>query len=334
MARVDVKIFNLMTGLPAARCRGVVLAITAFWVALILSGCVTDSDSDCEYPLRLRFSYVFNREDRDLLREETDMLCLYLYDMASGRLVASRNVATDQLGPDNSLEWNVAPGRHTLVVWAFSRDGAASGRYCVTGHEDGFFNHTLALVHDSNIPGSQLAAASQSRQHLWHSCHTDIMVNGDITPVYDIELRKVSNDVNVSVYVQGLPADSECLLSATDGKYSASGQVSATVPSFYMPVTVPAAPPSGYDSGTRHEFTTLGLWASDDSHLRLVMQGTDTPVYDGSLTELIDRLPHLDYTLDDTFNLDFFIRNSGDGTMQVSVSVNDWEIVNYNVALK
>lgn len=97
---------------------------------------------------------------------------------------------------------------------------------------------------------------------------------------------------------------------------------------------VPATPPAGYDNGTRHEFTTLGLWASDDSHLRLAVQGADTPVYDGSLTELIDRLPRLDYALDDTFNLDFFIRNSDDGTMQVSVSVNDWEIVNYNVTLK
>lgn len=336
MTKCVVSRYDSKADTPATCSRGACLTIVALLFCMLASSCVTDSDKNCEYPLRLRFAYIFNREDRDLLREETDLLRLYLYDTASGRLVAWREVATKDLDSDNSLVWNVAPGRHTLVTWAFSHDGNRTERYGVTAHEEGFFNHYLSLVTDSVAPGLQTPAASQSRQHLWHSCHTDILVNGDVTPVYDIELRKVSNDVNVNVYVQGdpLPAPTECVVSATDGRYSASGQASATAPSFYLPHTVAATPPAGYDTGIRHEFTTLGLWASDDSHLTLSLPGYDTPLYDDSLTELIDRLPHLDYALDDTFNLDFFIRNSTDGSMQVSVWVNDWRIVSYNVTLK
>lgn len=321
---------------PATRCRGVFLMSVAVILCLLAAGCVTDSDDGCEYPLRLRFSYVFNREDRDLIREETDLLRLYLFDTASGRLVASRDVAVGDLESDNSLVWDVPAGRHTLVAWAFSFDVGRNDRYGVSGDGESFFSHSVTLATDSALPGLNSPAASQSRQHLWHSCHTDILVNGDLTPVYDIELRKLSNDVNVSVYVQGEPlsAGTECLISASDGRYGASGQVTATRPAYYLPLTADAVPPAGYDTGERHEFTTLGLWASDDSHLRLDVPGYDVPLYDGSLTELIDRLPHLDYALDDTFNLDFFIRNAADGNLQVSVTVNDWRIISYNVTLK
>lgn len=340
MANNDVNSYDLKSDTPAAGCRGVfftpvLMALAAICMALALTGCVTDSGHDCEYPLRLRFAYVFNREDRDLLRDEVDFMRLCLYETSSGRLVAQRDVEVSDLDGDNSLEWRVPAGRHTLVVWGFSRDAGNMTRYALDGVGDGWFSHSLSLVTDGFLADAQREAATQSRQHLWHSCLTDILVNGDVTPLYDVELRKISNDVNVNVYVQGEPLPvTACHISATDGRYAASGQVSATVPSFYMPATLDAEPVAGYDSATRHEFTMLGLWASDDSHLSLTVPGYATPVYDGSLTELIDRLPRLDYDLDDVFNLDFYIHSSADGTMQVSVSVNDWRIVNYNVTLK
>lgn len=316
-------------------CFTITSAIVAL-MSVLFTGCISDSCRKCDFPLRLRFNYVFNREERDLLREETDVLRLDLYEMATGERMATHQIEVSDLDDNNGFEWEVPPGRHTLVTWGMSREGDNDRRYAVMNAGQGYSAHQLAVNTDGFLASEQKEAVEQSRQHLWHGCVTDIGVNGDISPVYDVELRKFSNDVNVNVYVQGdpLPADPECHISATNGRYAADGRVTATSPTYYKPQVLPVDPPAGFDYGTRHEFTTLSLWASDDSHLNLSVPGFDQPVYDGSLTELIDRLPKLDYDLDDVFDLDFFIRNGADGNLYVSISVNDWEIVNYNVTLK
>ena len=318
---------SLSDDTPTERFRGVFPLLLMIILSLLTGGCVTDSGVKCDYPLRLRFSYVFNREGRDLLKEEVGNLRLYLYDTETRDLVAMREVPVGLLDDDNSIIWNVPVGRHILVVWG------GGERYVVEGADKGFLSHSITLPYTDTELG---ATVGQQRQHLWHSSLTDIVVNWDIAPLYDVELRKISNDVNVRVHVSGNPLTSqpECVVSSTNGRYNASGEVSAVAPLHYLPSVSEITPPENYDYSTLHEFTVLRLWASDDSHLTLKVEGSDKAVYDGSLTQLIDTLPHLDFGLDDTFDLDFYIHNGADGNASVEIRINNWKVAGYNVVLK
>ncbi len=84
--------------------------------AILLVGCVRDDRSDCRYPLPLRFTYTYNVEQTDLFDAEVTQLDLFLYDAASGRLVAQLSPDVDMLSPDNGLEWMVPPGEYDIVA--------------------------------------------------------------------------------------------------------------------------------------------------------------------------------------------------------------------------
>lgn len=75
----------------------------------------------------------------------------------------------------------------------------------------------------------------------------------------------------------------------------------------------------------------------DDSTLRLVIPGDsrsgDIEIFNGSLSGLLAADPDLDLDLDDDFHLNFDISLLGSNAV-VNISVNQWHIVDYNVALK
>lgn len=72
------------------------------------------------FPLRLQFSYTYNREGRDLFSAEVEQVRLYLFDSRSGELKASTVARSKDLGPDNTFTWNVAPGSYHAVAWGCS----------------------------------------------------------------------------------------------------------------------------------------------------------------------------------------------------------------------
>ena len=54
-------------------------ALLLFGGASFLCGCVRDNRDDCLFPLRLQFSYTYNREGRDLFSAEVEQVRLYLF---------------------------------------------------------------------------------------------------------------------------------------------------------------------------------------------------------------------------------------------------------------
>lgn len=301
-------------------------------MALIAGGCVrSDSDdlSACEYPLRLHFSYLYNRESRDLLHEEVPAISLCLFDSETGRFVKGAEISVSELDANGNFIWLVPSGRFSLVSW-----GGAGDRYRIAD------NSSLS-AHKLMLPLAEKGQVSHSPQHLWHNLTTDILINGDITPVYNIDLHKLSNDVTVTVSsTNDYPLESGKLLgvrsdfpdmngiSVTHNLYNYLGQIdSSSAKVFYLPSSDLGSPKRHI-----HRYTTLGLSRYDDSHLN-VGYG-DKTIYDGSLTELIARQPDIIFDLDDDFRLDFNITPGPDGNASVAVSVNDWHIHDYTVSLK
>lgn len=283
--------------------------------AVLLSGCIRDDRSDCQFPLRLHFSYLYNRENADLLRAEVPTLHLSLYDADGGRLVTNKILPVSDLDDDNSISWLVPAGEYTLVVWGgidahYTLDSPASLSSARLRHTDG-------------------QAVSQRHEHLWHRAITNISVTGDLARTVDVDLHKLTNDLTVNIEYDGPAAIATTAeVSASNGLYSALGTIPADA---YTSTYSPA-------STDRSHFFTIGYLApGDDSNLRIVIpreaRADDTEIFNGSLSGLLAADPDLDLDLDDDFTLNFTISPNGSNAA-VSVTVNQWHIVDYNVVLK
>ena len=320
-----MRLFSYKSGFPRLlRCG----AGAAAALLIMLASCVRDGESsleNCEFPLRLKFSYTYNRENRDLLREEVPSISLYLYDTETGRLVKSTSIGIDALDSRGGFTWSAPAGRFSLVTW-----GGDKPRYSVSA--DGpIDSHTLSL------PAGENGLIPQNRAHLWHNLTTDILINGDLTPSYNVDLHKISNDVTVTVSLADsgrhiakgkrdpLPGNS---ISVTNNLYGFSGGIHPSAsPAIYLPESSSPAP--GKET---HAYTILGISRYDDSRLNVAYGGNS--IYDGPLAELIARQPDIIFDLDDDFHLDFEVAPGNDGSASVSISLNGWHIHDYNVILK
>lgn len=305
-----------MAMLRRISCRGLTLAAAA----MLLASCVrTGVEDGCEFPIRLRFSYVYNREGRDLLREEVPNLSLYLFDLDTRELVKSSEFPVSDLPEDAALTLNAPPGRYCLVTW-----GGAGDRYMTADAAD-------LAAHDCTIFADENGDVEHRRQHLWHAITDGILVNGSLTPVHDVELIKLSNDITVSVRSadgSALTKDaSKAEITAGNGRHDYSGAIHRE------PMQVRYVPASDDSKGhVAHEFTTLSLHDNDNSWLQV--DYGDTDLYSGSLTALIARQPDIDFGLDDEFFIDFSVAPDADGAASVSVSVNGWRVDQFEVTLK
>lgn len=285
---------------------------------LIASSCVRSDDfEECEFPLRLQFSYTYNRENRDLLMEEIPTISLRLFDAETGEFVKKTDLSINELDSTATYIWKVPMGKYSLVSW-----GGIQTRYMLS--------EGLTLNdHFLTLPIGEDGYISHQQEHLWHNISTGINIDGDLSPVFPIELRKISNDITVTINSSDEKPFEQPVyssISAVNGHYSPHGTIHPEATTItYMPFE------TGEPTCLTHSYTTLGLSRSDESNLR-VAYGTRS-IFDGSLTELIARQPDIDFDLDDDFHLNFDLKASGENSASVSISVNGWHIVEYDVTL-
>ena len=293
--------------------------------AILLCGCVRDNRDDCLFPLRLQFSYNYNREQQDLFAAEVGQVQLFLYDARSGVLRDSAVARTAELEPDNIFTWNVPPGAYYVVAW-----GGEGRRYRPTSCDK------LSQGRMSVVARDDRTGVDHAPEHLWHRIGHDMTVTGDRQAPYPMDLHKFSNDVRVEV--TGLPAESladlSCTISASNGCYDFDGNSRSDegrcvwLPEF-----------SRQEDRAVHDFTVLRLLPGDDSHLHVEVlpgsggRGVSGVIYDGSLSELLMANPGVDLDLDDEFMVRLESQLRPDGNFSVSIYVNDWHVVDMNGGL-
>lgn len=300
-----------------------ILLIWAVLMALLIVLCIscvrTGVEEGCEFPVRLRFSYVYNREDRDLLREEVPNLSLFLFDLDSHELVSSSEFYVADLPEDATVTLYAPPGRYCLVSW-----GGAGDRYHPA-------QATTLTEHDCRIDADASGDVTHRSQHLWHAVTDNILVNGSLTPVHEVEMIKLSNDITVSVRsTDSSPltkSASQAEITADNGRHDFSGAIHRD------PMRVRYVPASDDSQGhVAHEFTTLSLHDNDNSRLQVTYGDTD--LYSGSLTGLIEKQPDIDFGLDDEFFVDFNVTPDGDSVASVTVTVNGWKVDEFEATLR
>ena len=135
------------------------------WLLLLLVGgaslfesCVRTSQSDCLFPIRLRFEYVKNRENKDLFNAEVETLDLFLYDRVSGKLVDCKSPSVKSLKEGNVYEWYAPAGDYCVVAWAGNQ-----GRYAYSGENS--IDAAVAYA----IRGENGKDIQQRHEHLFHA---------------------------------------------------------------------------------------------------------------------------------------------------------------------
>lgn len=300
-------------------------ALLLFGGASFLCGCVRDNRDDCLFPLRLQFSYTYNREGRDLFSAEVEQVRLYLFDSRSGELKASAVARSKDLGPDNTFTWNVAPGSYHAVAW-----GCSEGeRYRVLSSER-FPQSRLSVQTLSD--GSSV---EQKPEHLWYEIGRGLTVTGELQAPHPMDLHKLSNDVRVEV--SGLRDEQfprlSCTISASNGTYDFEGRTRDENPVVWLPES------SRESDRSIHKFTVLRLAEGDDSRLHVEVlpdgsgRGLSGVIFDGSLSELLSANPAVDLDLDDEFVIRLESQLQPDGNFSVSIFVNDWHVIDMNGGL-
>lgn len=287
--------------------------------AILLVGCVRDDRSECRYPLPLRFTYTYNVEQSDLFDAEVSQLDLFLYDAASGQLVAQLSPDVETLTPENGLEWMVPPGTYDVVAW-----GGVNQRYLYSATQT--FDEALLSIRREQDGETVL----QQQEHLFHAVCQDIEVTGNLLPEVVMDLHKNSNDVRLEI--TGLTADQlqqvSCSIRSANGDYAFDNTIRTQQPVTYLPE-------AGYTNGVAlFDHTVLGLWPGDESWLRVELlpaatksDGVLQTLYDGSLSELLLQKPGTNLDLEDEFTIRLEAQSSSDGSVRVEIYVNDWHVV-------
>lgn len=282
-----------------------------------LTSCVKDEFEDCTYPVRVKLAYTYNREERDLLREEIPSFHLGLYDAETGAFVKSVVLTLADLDSDNTVEIHAPKGVYNIVAW-----GGIQQRHTID-FADNIASHTVAANAEAD------GILTHQCEHLWNVLQTDVLVNGDITPTYTLDLHKLTNDLTVAVRTaDGSPLDLtvDTRVTASNGLYHHTGAVHPQAS------TVTYLPGLTRSAETTHYYTLGTLSRYDDSNLSVSLG--DNEIYNGSLTELIAKQPDIIFDLDDDFNVDFEVASSSSSSVSVSVTVNGWHVMDFNATLQ
>lgn len=317
---------------------------TALGAMLLTQSCVMDHPAPCEALLRVHFTYLHSRENDadpeheiDLFGAEVDNVAVVLYDADKGTFLESRTFRTEDMGPDHTVEWTVPYGSYNVVNW-----GGVNSRHTID-------NAGLLENHSLSINGAEV---EQQEEHVWHNLLAGVKVDGDTTVTHHADMHKITNNVLVTVTsVNGaaLEAPTEARISATNGRYDFRRAMTATVPTLYRPASDTESDPFRHS----HLFTVMRLHKGDDSQLsvsygvekvekvkRNVGNGEGEEVaekvtiYDGPLSPMLARIPYADLDLDDEWHLDFQVEPGPPGAFVVTVTVNGWKIIQYDVSLQ
>jgi hypothetical protein len=291
----------------------------------LLSSCIHEDYEGCEFPVRLRFTYTYNVEGKDLFDPEISVIDLFVYDSETGVLKERKHILSESLDADNSCSLMLPKGKYKLVVW-----GGVEERYDYSSTEK-LPDALMSIKRESD--GRTVA---QKREHAFCKMEDEINVIGERQPERVIDLHKLSNDIRVEVggLSESLRARVSCTISSSNGDYSFDGSCMPSGSVLYLPAR-------GDSNGDAvFSFTTLSLWEGDDSHLTVRIEPQEgsyykdgVTIYDGSLTDLLLKRDGTDLDLQDEFVIRFEPQISPEGKLVITVYVDEWIVANMDEGL-
>lgn len=240
---------------------------TVVLLFLLASSCMKEKKYDCGATLRLSFSYTFNADGRERLREEVSRVHLYLFDRA-GYLYSSTVLDVEEFDDSRSVVVDVDPGEYTAVAWG----NLDSGSYTVSGLDASRENTRTAmsvrLITDPNGEVNSTAA------DLFHGMVAVSAVRtGDNRA--NVLLVRNTNDINVllepATGTRSAGEGPDVRITGTNGALDFENSTAATEPTIYLPdYSVTLYNGQAYDMA---RFKVMKLEIGDDTLLSIYLDG-------------------------------------------------------------
>lgn len=160
------------------------------------NGVMYDEEGDCDPHYKARFIFDMNMSYADAFSKEVNAVTLYLLDPATGNIVWQKSERGDLLRQDGYLmDLDVAPGSYQLLAWC----GEGLDEHFTVPADASHYSHltcTLNREYESRAAGS--AVSKKDLKRLYHG-KTDVKIfpEDEGTYIYDVELVKNTNDVNI-----------------------------------------------------------------------------------------------------------------------------------------
>lgn len=287
--------------------------------AALLTGCVRGDRADCDFPLRLQFSYTNNISTDELFQEEITSLDLFFYDAQTGMLVYRDNLQavlseegeveiplsvttsgrTSQDGDqsedqgentDNEGSEESQPGEILKPLATEYALTLPPGRYNVVawgGVRDrysyvGTYKLDEAFVYANRREESDLKIIDPDCEPLFYGTLRDMEINGQLTGDHVLHLTQNTN--NIRVVVTGLTANHrtrlETTMSALNGAYAFyDNRCLKQIRTIYYPT------PSTLENAVIHDFRMLRLWEGDESQLTVRVAPEKSVILDGEVQQ-------------------------------------------------
>jgi hypothetical protein len=291
------------------------LFLSILLLSAILTSCdITDSLKNCDR--FLRFSYIYNMENKELFHDQVECVYVYIFDK-NGKYVTTlkEEDATALQSPDYKMPVPYSYNDYQAVVWA----GKVTDSYAlpIMNVGDSMDKLTLSLA-SGNASSSNLAS-------LWHGGVVQLTYPDDNGFEQTIPLIRDTNTFNVSLLSNDKDFDSsqfDVQIVSDNGKYNASNDIISNGDVNYTPYS---------SSNGTFNLSTLRLTTDTKVYMKIIDKATGKPIsIDGSTT--IDLVQFLLKTKPDgmsdqeyldrqyIWNLSFNIHY----LVTISITVNGW----------
>ncbi|MDR0333200.1 MAG: FimB/Mfa2 family fimbrial subunit [Dysgonamonadaceae bacterium] len=316
-------------------------------LSLLAISCIKEDSDDCQRGLRLNFSYTHNNQDKDLLSEQVRNIRVFLFDQSTGILTDVVLAGTQDIAR-GYIDVNLAEGIYTAIAWGGSsidmfQDNIGGYTDVATVGTTTLDQFRRMLAYDP-LSGNALADVTpkvKDFDDLFYAAATDLSVTGWNRHPADLAFIKNTNTLKVVVTgLEHLRSGTSPLNIFSTGKnwqYRYNNAPDASVPRMlYMPQTETATA-NATEVLIKQQRLNMSQLAVDPVLLYIRdVNGADliTPL---NVIETIRQNPayqtQADIDREDLFTITMEIEPGDSVTLTVTITINDWIIVDTGTIL-
>lgn len=293
---------------------------------LPLQGCIKEDLAECIYRLTFNFEPPDRPADSDPFFEGVSNISVFAFDKAG---IFRKEFKSEDPEQGSVMLINLPDGKYTLIVWAGFTDAQIGNSRPVEG---------ISRIEDFYMPAFTASAEGNvvSPEPLFYG----MVSNADIAlppVILSQEVQMVQSTKPFRMRIAGLDrSDYRLVISNNAGRYthgnvlvppgipdrSTVTEISEVAAAAPDAIVVSDAPQATYTARTGM------LWPAGlgDRQLTVIDVGTGNPVLTISLSELLEKLPNVDF--DDEGAINMIINYRSD--VSIDVNLNGWWIIYSN----
>lgn len=310
----------------------------AISLLLLLQGCIKEDIPNCENGLSLRFRYTLNNQYTNLFDSAVNQVTIYVFD-SNGKYVNRFSERGEVLTNDYRMQLPLPPGTYSLVGYGgdfttYSIGEITSLNTINQTLRKGITNIADLRVELHNMSGDDGYLSSiHTPDDLYVGLVTGILSTQNSQTTATMELIKITKKVKVKItgtdFSTRASSPLDVYITALNGRYRFNHTIDLHHGTFkYTPIRSLSQP-----NYMEADLKTMRLMLGQSPMLVIKNSVTAEKIYNENMIEQIlsieKYLLQEDFDREDEFIFEINIQ-SKDHKIEISVSINGWEIKNVN----